>query len=294
MTVAVYPRAFGGGPLRGRKLVRFAFLDEGGISRDESRIVVGGVIVHGDEQLIPLESRLEAIVHKHIPQEDQDGFVLHVKDIWGGGKYFKDRNKWPIERRAAILDDLVAIPGQLEIPVIFNWVERSNVASRHNVDGKMSQRDFDVSCHAIAFAGCMLRVEEFMRRVWVDEVAQIVAEDNPEARKTIKGVVDLFKNPSRMLTPLVAHADVLPLQRIRGSVQFADKTESRALQLADACAFLIRRRFYKHDEIIARFYDKLKPWMLLVPREDAPPEEWPEMPRATWPYGPIDFGVAKS
>lgn len=269
--------------------MRFAFLDEGGISRHEPRVVVAGVFVHGDKQLVPLERALDAIVRKHIPEKDWDGFVLHAKDVWGGGKYFSDRDRWPVEKRARILDDLVSIPSQLNIPVVFNWVDRANIAARHNVDGLMSQRDFDVSCHAVAFAGCMLRIEEFMRRVWKDEIAQVVAEDNPDARSTIRGVVDLFKHPSRMLRPLVGHSDVLPLERIRGSVQFANKSESRSLQLADACAFLIRRRLYKHDANSARFYDKLKPWMLVLPREDERPNERFSHLKSMWPFGPLDF-----
>jgi hypothetical protein len=269
--------------------MRFTFLDEGGISQYEPRVVVAGVFVDGDKQLIRLEQALDAIVRKHIPEKDWDGFVLHAKDIWGGGKYFNDRDRWPIEKRAKILDDLVAIPSRLEIPVIFNWVDRADIATRHNAEGLMPQRDFDVSCHAVAFAGCMLKIEEFMRRVWVNEIAQVVAEDNPEARSTIKGVVELFKQPTRMLRPLIGHSDVLPLERIRGSVQFASKSESRPLQLADACAFLIRRRLYKHDNNSARFYNKLKPWMLVLPREDSVPEDQPSSPQSLWPFGPLDL-----
>jgi hypothetical protein len=63
--------AFGGGPLEGRKVVRFVFTDEGGISRDEPFVVVAGVFVHGDDQPVPLENELERLVQKHIPKENQ-------------------------------------------------------------------------------------------------------------------------------------------------------------------------------------------------------------------------------
>ena len=58
--------------------MRFVFLDEGGISQHEPFVVVAGVIVHGDEQLIPLEKKLDRLIRKHIPEEQQPGFVFHA------------------------------------------------------------------------------------------------------------------------------------------------------------------------------------------------------------------------
>jgi hypothetical protein len=248
-------------------------MDEGGISQHEPIAIVAGVYVHGDDQIIPLEDELDALIRRHIPEQDWPGFVLHAKDIWHGAKYFRDRNTWPWERRAAILDDLVQIPGKLETPIVFSRLVKATAAERHNPRGEMSAHAFDVSCHAIAFSGCVLRVEEFMRHIWPTEIAQIVAEDNPSARQTIKGVTDLFRNPDRLNRGDLQSVDILPLERIRGSIQFADKNEYRPLQLADACAFLIRRRFVRHDDRSERFYRVLKRWMLVLHAEDEP-DNW--------------------
>ena len=68
--------AFGGGKLAGHQLVRFVFLDEAGISKHEPYAVVAGVMVHGDTQVIPLEEHLNALIQKHIPEENRDGFVF--------------------------------------------------------------------------------------------------------------------------------------------------------------------------------------------------------------------------
>ena len=87
--------------------MRFVFLDEGGISQHEPVVVIGGVFVHGDEQLIPLEDHLEELVRKHIPPEDWEGFVFHAKDIWNNKKYFADKDKWTWEKRALILVDRI-------------------------------------------------------------------------------------------------------------------------------------------------------------------------------------------
>ena len=65
---------------------------------------------------------------------------------------------------------------------------------------------------------------------------------------------------------------MLPLQRIRGSVQFADKGESRPLQIADMCAFFIRAHLRRHPEA-EQFYEKLKRWMIVLPKGEESPYE---------------------
>ena len=73
-----------------------------------------------DRQLVSLEEHLSALMQKHIPEEQQEGFVFHTKDIWSGaGRVFKDRNRWPLAKRLDILHDLVRVPRELELPIVF-------------------------------------------------------------------------------------------------------------------------------------------------------------------------------
>ena len=90
--------------------MRFAFLDEGGISKKEPYIVVGGIVVEADRQLLALERELENLVRKHIPEDKRQGFVFHATDIWSGVKFFRDRQAWPLEKRISILRDLADLP----------------------------------------------------------------------------------------------------------------------------------------------------------------------------------------
>jgi hypothetical protein len=226
--------------------VRFVFLDEGGISRDEPFAVVAGVFVHGDEQLIRLEKELERIKQKHIPKECQQGFVFHAKDIWSGsGKIFRDREKWPLPRRLAILHDLARIPCRFDIPIVYHTVERSKfVPTAKEIErAGREPTDFErhVAVHAEAFCITILRTEEIMRVKWSSEVAQLVAEDNDQVRSLVRGTQEIFLDPSKADGPLHENAKILlPLRNIRGPVHFANKSESKPLQLADVCAFIIR------------------------------------------------------
>jgi hypothetical protein len=143
-----------------------------------------------------------------------------------------------------------------------------------------TERDRAVSAHAMVFSSCLISAEEHMRLIWPDEVAQVVAEDNRDARATIKGVHSLLRNPAALIRAEIAKRGALPFRNVRGPVLFAEKNESRALQLADFCTFMIRRRLIRHDFRSARFYDKLKHWMVIVPKSDDPI-------RLLYPYGPL-------
>jgi hypothetical protein len=269
--------AFGGqAPVEGRKVVRFVFLDEGGISKREPFIVVGDAVVHGDEQLTPLEDHLDELIAKHIPEEDREGFVFHSKDIFSGTRYFKDREKWPIERRLAILDDLVAIPGKFRIPLVFGFVQRAGFP-HEPISFAPTQQQIDIAAHAVAFVECSLVIEEHMREAWPDEVAQLVAEDNDQARAVIRDAHAFLRSP-RDLARQGVHSELLPLRKIRNSVHFAEKSESQALQLADVCTFFVRGRLSGHPHA-TRFYEAFRPWLVVLPKSD------PVM--AAWPFGPV-------
>lgn len=257
--------AFGGGALEGRKLVRFIFKDEGGISGREPFVVVAGIFVHADEQLVPLEEKLEELVRKHIPKEYQQDFFFHASDIWSGvGKIFKDRERWPLPKRLSILRDLARVPRKLDIPIVYAAIERSTMTFAEFEIKPSTPHERNVATHALAFAASTVNVEGFMRNVWPDEVAQLVAEDNNEVRRHIKGVHEIFRNPYKVGEEIIPH-NFLPLRKIRGPVHFANKTESRPLQMADLCAFVIRGHLAKHPHN-GPLYNLIKPMMLVLPK----------------------------
>jgi hypothetical protein len=267
--------------------VRFVFTDEGGISRSEPWVVVAGVFVHGDDQLIPLEDELERLKLKHIPEEDRRDFVFHAKDIWSGKGIFKDREKWPLARRLDILHDLAAVPVKLDIPIVYEALERATLDLANSEEAVRAGRpptsfEESVAAHAIVFCSCTLRIEQLMREVWPEEVAQMVAEDNDQVRALVKGTHENFRDPSRANGQMM-DATILPLKKIRGSVHFANKAESKPLQLADLCAFVIRGHLSGHPHNRS-LYDLIKPMMMLLPKF----EIWPRI-KSSSPSG----GIAK-
>ena len=228
--------------------MRFVFLDEGGISSHEPIAVVAGIVVHADEQLVPLERELARLRRKHIPEGLRDDFVFHTKEIWSGtGKIFGDRDRWTLDRRLHILRDLIRVIKKIDVPVVHEAYERQSILENVSPDEKQpTDREVNIAAHACAFAACTLRVEQYMRKCFPTEVAQIVAEDNDQARTMLKSVHDSFRFPHR--APGIIPNTILPFRHIRSSVHFADKKESAPLQLADLCAFIIRGRLSKHPK----------------------------------------------
>lgn len=258
-------RAFDGSPLAGRRLVRVVYLDESGTSRKEPLAVVAGVVVDGDSQMIDVEEHLERLVRKHIPEKDRGGFFFHATNIWSATKYFKNRDEWPLDRRLEILHDLVEIPQEFDLPIVFGDCPRNELITIPS-GVTMDESGRDVVVHSVAFFQCVCLVEKIMREIWPDEVALLIAEDRPIVKEKLRQTQAWAQNrtlPRRG----VDHQEYLPLRHIRDTVHWAGKRQSPLLQLADICAFFIRGHLINRS-YNKPLYSKLYPMMVAHPKAD--------------------------
>jgi hypothetical protein len=246
-------------------LVRIAFLDEAGRSRHEPIIVVGGILVHGDRVYRKLVKRFDDIVEEFLPEADRKNFVFHAKDIFhGSGRYFKDRDIWPRSRRWPILSALAAVPREFEIPVVFGHINKveyrldaeealtahSTLADRANVT--------DIAEHINAFARAEIGIEERMRQLPRDEICMLIAEDTDRVKRAVKQAHALLRDSDLIANSEFARIPNLPLVKIEDTPHFADKAESRPLQLADTCAFLTMRRLLRQENS-QQFFELIAP-----------------------------------
>ena len=247
------------GPLEGDKLVRVTYMDESGLGKREPILVEAAVIVHGDDQVVPVEEYLESLVEKHIPIDKQDGFFFHATDIYGGGDkncIFHDKNEWPDERRWAILDDLVAVPAKFGLPICVGIIQKSEFPPPlPAVDH--SPQEVAVARHAMAIIQCEIGVEHWLRANTEKEITHIIAESNDEVRLAAKEAHMLLRNPKEIAAQGFVNHPIFPLKRIRDGLQFTTKAESRLLQVADVCAWVIRRAANNAPNAF-RFYDPLR------------------------------------
>jgi hypothetical protein len=239
-------------------LVRLVYLDESGISSklEEPYLVVGGVIVHGDHQLAKVETALEAVLERHIPEGQRYGLVFHSGNIYGGyGKFF-DRRKnpgWTIDKRLAILSDIALIFEKANILTVSGFVERAKFPLTYT---PAPDANLTVEAHLCAFMGCALEVEMWMRQNTRKEHCMIVAEDNREARRLIKESLRGLQDKKVAESQDPAHAKYFPLRHIKEDPAFQEKRPSHPLILADFVSFFMKRKLMG-DAHAEPFYRKI-------------------------------------
>lgn len=251
-------RSISGVPLDGARLMRIAYMDESGKNTRDPHLVVAAIIVHADSQLIPIENHLNELIQKHIPADEQEGFFFHATEIYHGKStksIFHDRSKWPDDRRFAILDDLLKIPSEFNIPICMGFLERASFPSEPPKKPHTVQ-EIEVSAHTVALMGCEIAVEFWMRENTQNEVALVVAEENTDIRIVAKEIHSVYRNKEALARENLGNHPYFPFVKIRDGLQFAAKSESQILQIADVCAWAIRK-FLKKDVDSDRYFQPI-------------------------------------
>jgi Protein of unknown function (DUF3800) len=244
---AAWACGLGGSPLKGSKIVRLVYLDEAGISdrRQEPHLVVAGVIVDADRKWKELETYFRNLAVACFPDGavDPHRFVFHAKDIWHGNGRF-DRKKWPRPQRLRLLSQLAQVPRLFELPIVMGAIDRASVLE------EIAARKLEVSAkgarqltHAQAFLVAIQGVENWMQRKTIDEVAMLIAEDTDKMRDTIDRFHEGYTDPD------LEGDDAFRSRHIIDCVHFAKKQKSVLLQIADHCAFIIKRKLMNRADI---------------------------------------------
>jgi len=236
------PRSLSEAELEGDRLVRFIYADESGISLKEPAAVVVGVIIHADSQWKAAQTQILSLIEEFVPANQRSGFYFHAKDLYHGtGKIFKT---YPRERAIEALKRLVAIPRTLKLPVAVGYV---NKKAQEIPIPNVKPRDAIKIYHAFAFSLCAVAAERYMAENTRGEIAQFVAENNTDSSDAIKKMHKYLRGklPAGRLFDFYGKKtrSYLPLTRIVDCVHFADKDDAILLQVADACAFVLRRHW---------------------------------------------------
>jgi hypothetical protein len=239
--------------------MRLVYIDEAGLSnpKHEPILVVAGVVIDADKQLVAIERHLDKLMHRYIPPQHHDGFVFSAKDIFNGdNKVFRrDDPAWPLRKRLEIADDLAAIPAKFKLPICIGMYNRLENSMNVDVVGQ----------HALAFMGCAMNAEHWMRRSSPNEVCMIVAENNDSAKRLISDSQRYHQDPKLRETLEAREKLHFPLRKIKEDPLFQPKRQSHPLIIADFCAYAIKRAamnkphagrfFIPFKDQIVQFYD---------------------------------------
>jgi len=248
------PRALGGGPLAGDSLMRLVYIDEAGLSNPDQEpfLVVAGVVIHADKNLVAVERALDKVIARHIRPEHQDGFILHAKELFNGGGRVFTRNEpqpYPLSKRLEIADDITAIVTKFRLPIALGFLERGTFPDDPTYeewrDADAAQRT--VISHVVAFMSCTMFVEQWMRKEASNEVCLLVVEDNQQARTAIRENHLYHQDPNiaKFLTGRMRNH--FPFRKIKEEPLFQPKRPSSVLQLADFCAYVGKRMLMEKD-----------------------------------------------
>jgi hypothetical protein len=259
-------KAFGGAPLVGDRLVRFAHLDEAGTSAREPYAIVAGVVSQPDLQWRALQQYLSDMADDLVPSDLRKGIVFHAKDLWHGSGQFP-RDRFSRDLRVRILTELANIPVNFDIPVIVNGTKKADLPETQNKNAV---------AYSIAFGMAVIGVEHVMRAFCeADEVAMVIAEDLPSMRQHAKWGFQRLMEPEHWDQ---TQNKLLPVTRVAETPQFAEKTDSSILQVADLVAFVTCRRLNDKEDVqflLDKFKDNIVTWpgwasYLPRPRPTAP------------------------
>lgn len=233
--------------------MKFLYVDEAGISAHEPVTVVLGVLIDADRHWRQAEARLRKVLDDQVPAKTRPGFVFHAKKVFAG---CRDMDNWKLEDRIALIKEVVRIPFELQLPIPFGWVHRTV-----NVDSSVKGFIKEMLQHGLAFANCIAKADQDLRRhALPGEIATVIAEDNPQMRKFLRHLSEMLRqNPTinregylRVIVDGVARSVVVPpypvrVSRIVDCIHFVEKNSAPLLQIADGCAFVLRRFLSKQS-----------------------------------------------
>jgi hypothetical protein len=258
--------------------VRQVYLDEAGTSNpsQEPFLVVAGIIINADQDWLPLDRHLKSIMRKRLPEELQYTGIFHAKDIWHGSRDFQ-RPRWPLAKRMEILADLAAIPAKFHLSVVHGFVERGPAAVvLSEIFRKPTDATIGILTHSVAFMRAAGAVDLWMRRNAPNEVAMLVAEDAGKVKQAVRMFQDGYRQDqvdSYFVEIKIKGypKNVFQTRQIVDTVHFAGKRESPLLQIADTCAFVIKRQLQNAADI-KPYFDAFASQMVSPLTENG----WPE------------------
>ena len=226
-----------GDSLIGNKMTRFVYLDETGTNiKKDAFTIVGGIIVHADNQMQALEDGLYKICRDLVPEElwntDENSrpFFFHASDYINGNCPYKTRTtegKWSLHDGMAIAEAIVSLCENVGVRMVWSGAE--------NVEGKPK-----ADLHIKAFAQTALRIDHYMLSEAHGEVCIIVAENHNEHKKQLKEIVSGLKN-SGAIKSAGLEGSIIPIRTIKDVVHFVDKTDSFCIQIADTVCYLMKK-----------------------------------------------------
>jgi hypothetical protein len=226
---------------RVNRVVFISYLDEAGLSKQETHLVVAGIVVP-DKKLLDGENALERVLEKHIPEADHEGFEFHAHDLFTGSNYFGNKHKWPQTKRTLIIKDVLDVLIELDLPVIYGAINKTAHRAKYYTP-------FDE--HGLAFMFFVERIDKWVADCNSSECCLLIA-DETKKEKVIRSSLRQYRKQK------IPIGRPVKLDHITDTIYFADSKASWGLQIADFCNYFIKRHLIGGNELAEKVYQYFK------------------------------------
>ena len=242
--------------------MRMIYMDEAGTSTAERVSVVAAVVVRPDDHWLKLQTYLDEVKRKYIPEDLWDGWVFHAKKISAGSvPPFKDQKKglWGPKNRWSLMKEVLSANKSVGFDVVFGYARVDEaLAANTSKANEVHIR------HLMAYTECLLGCEQLLRGY--GELASLTIEDIPERKNALRSVKADLQNAKYVREgPLGQYSRFVPIRQIPEAANFVDKSECSLLQYADHCAFAMRGYLSGY-----RYFDELLDALFVSPISELP------------------------
>ena len=205
----------------------------------ENEYVVAAVITNPDIHWHSIVNYYDDLARCWLDRDEFDTrlhghFVFHALDVWhGSGVWKRERS---LQQRMKIFKQLAQAPGLLNVPVCVGVINKKSLENDFaDLDSGQRKQAF----HGLAFNFTMQQVDMWMEENCPQQVCMVTAEDTDTIKKAINHAQFGFQTNGEGYS----HENTIEFKSraIVDTVNFADKRLSPIMQMADHCAFILRR-----------------------------------------------------
>ena len=207
---------------------------------NQSHQVYVGLVIH-ENQFVAVNGEFNALCRRHFgnPLDGAETPAgLRATEVYQGRGYF---NSWNPEKRAELIQDCLNILIRRETPVIVCYVDKTQLANAWE-NGNEQASGWNTTTEAL------ITKFLFALNMFVDEaaMADVDPEQFMEATGPVKDYTLVVAETGKSVKPefmtQFLHSEVeIPTPAVLESFCYASGTESVGTQLANMCAYFVRR-----------------------------------------------------
>jgi len=207
-------------------------------------------IIVNDTQLLRIERKAQQIIEDLVPTRLREDFEFHACELFqGNGVWSRWRNQAGKSLRFEILKRFLGLIRRHRLPIAeCSWPKHGE---RDGAAIKLRQ--------GVAFSVCVDSVEHWLSDNAKHDCGLLVADDQGDRKDEA-----VFKKQIRRArkVSLLLATRRSALRHIVDTIYFASSHQAIGLQLADACAFFVKRhRMAQPADEAEKFYKLIRPYI---------------------------------